>query len=55
MYRIFTMTSKFHLIKQIRNAVDLLNVNPDVSNIVGHSLGGAGALELQKNLKGTKT
>ena len=34
-----------------RNEVDLFKVNPDVSNIVGHSLGGATALELQKNFK----
>ncbi len=34
-----------------RNAVDLLKVNPDVSNTVGHSLGGATALELQKNFE----
>ncbi len=34
-----------------KNAVDLLKVNQDVSNIVGHSLGGATTLELQKNFK----
>jgi hypothetical protein len=34
-----------------KNAIDLLYVNPDVQNIVGHSLGGSVALELQQNLK----
>jgi hypothetical protein len=34
-----------------KNAIKLLDVNPDVTNFVGHSLGGATALELQKNLK----
>ena len=32
-----------------RKAVDVLNVNKDITNVVGHSLGGSVALELQKN------
>ena len=34
-----------------KNTLDLLDVNPDVKNIVGHSLGGSVDLELQKNFK----
>ncbi len=34
-----------------KNAIKLLDVNPDVTNFVGHNLGGATALEIQKNLK----
>ncbi len=44
----FNQTSKA---LRYKNAIDLLDVNPDVTNFVGHSLGGATALELQKNLK----
>ena len=33
------------------NSLAILNVNPQVKNIVGHSLGGAVALELQQNFK----
>ena len=29
-----------------KNAIDLLDLNPDVTNFVGHSLGGATALEI---------
>ena len=38
-----------------KNAVDLLDVNPDVKHIVGHSLGGATALELQQHFKDNHT
>ena len=31
------------------DADDLLGQNPQVSNLVGHSLGGSSVLELQKN------
>ena len=34
-----------------RNAIDLIDVNPDIKNIVGHSLGGSVALELARNVK----
>ena len=44
----FNKTSKS---LRYRNTIDLLDVNPDVKNIVGHSLGGSVALELQKNFK----
>ena len=44
----FNQTSKA---LRYNNAIDLLDVNPDVTNFVGHSLGGATALELQKILK----
>ncbi len=37
-----------------KNAVALLKVNPDIKNVVGHSLGGSVALELQKNLQKRK-
>ena len=36
-----------------KNAIDLLYVNPDVTNFVGHSLGGSVALELEKNTPNT--
>ncbi len=39
-------------IKQFKiHAIDLLDVNPDVINIAGHSLGGSVALALQENFK----
>ena len=37
-----------------KNAIDVLDVTPDIKNIVGHSLGGATALELQNNSKDKK-
>ena len=42
----FNQTSKSLIYTK---AIDLLDVNPDVKNIVGHSLGGSTALEVQKN------
>ena len=51
----FTMTLKSPFNQtdktlKYKNAIDLLDVNPDVINFVGHSLGGAKALELQNTL-----
>ncbi len=37
-----------------RKAASLLKVNPDIMNVVGHSLGGSVALELQKNFPDRK-
>jgi hypothetical protein len=37
-----------------RNAVAALKVNPNIMNVVGHSLGGSVALELQKNFPDRK-
>jgi hypothetical protein len=37
-----------------RNAVAALKVNPDIMNVVGHSLGGSVALELQTNFPNRK-
>jgi len=37
-----------------KNAIDVLIVNPDVKHIIGHSLGGSTALELQQNFKHKK-
>jgi hypothetical protein len=37
-----------------KNALEVLRVNPDIKNVVGHSLGGAVALELQKNFPDRK-
>ena len=37
-----------------RKAVTALKVNPDIMNVVGHSLGGSVALELQKNFPDRK-
>jgi hypothetical protein len=44
----FNQTSKS---LRYKNAIDLLDVNPDIQNIVGHSLGGSVALELQNIFK----
>jgi hypothetical protein len=37
-----------------KNAVALLKTNPDIKNVVGHSLGGSVALELQQNFPDRK-
>ena len=37
-----------------RKATSLLKVNSNIQNVVGHSLGGSVALELQKNLNDEK-